>query len=181
MASVSGGQSPAVSSTQKNWRWCSKCQCLFFAGTAVCGNGGVHDHSTSGDYSLMQSGGQTDWKWCKKCQVLSYINQVIGPCAAGGVHDISESANYSLPFSGGSVRGQADWKWCNKCQGLALPEMRRPGIVWPEVSTTIRAAVTTAYLSMEILLVDRISGAGAPSARCWHSMAIQPAPLVVPT
>jgi len=33
---------------QKNWKWCSKCACLFFGGEAVCAaNKGVHDHSES--------------------------------------------------------------------------------------------------------------------------------------
>jgi hypothetical protein len=49
---------------------------------------------------------------------------------------------------------------------LLLPEIRRRGIVREGAPTVIIAAKTTPYLSMEILLVDRISGACAPSVRC---------------
>jgi hypothetical protein len=54
MASTRGEKSgPAVASKQNNWRWCCKCQCLFFAGIAVCPAGGVHNYSSSGDYSMI--------------------------------------------------------------------------------------------------------------------------------
>ena len=42
---------------QDNWRWCHKCQGLFFGGNATqghCPAGGAHDHVGSGDYSLLQ-------------------------------------------------------------------------------------------------------------------------------
>ena len=42
---------------QRNWRWCSKCQGLWFAGasanpTGKCPAGGGHTHGGSGDYAL---------------------------------------------------------------------------------------------------------------------------------
>lgn len=51
-------------------------------------------------------------------------------------------------------------------RALLLPEIRRWVFVRKGAITTIMAAETTPYLSMEILLVDRISGAGAPNVRC---------------
>jgi hypothetical protein len=39
---------------QDNWRWCNKCQGLFFAGhgAGACPLGGGHDSTGSGDYGL---------------------------------------------------------------------------------------------------------------------------------
>ena len=42
---------------QDNWRWCNKCQCLFFAGNASLGHcpaGGAHALEGSGNYTLEQ-------------------------------------------------------------------------------------------------------------------------------
>ena len=41
-------------SLQPNWRWCHKCQGLFFAGNPgpVCAAGGAHENVGSGNYSL---------------------------------------------------------------------------------------------------------------------------------
>ncbi|CAG8635668.1 12303_t:CDS:2 [Acaulospora colombiana] len=66
-------------STQDNWRWCNKCQGLFYhgSGNGVCPVGGSHNPDTSGDYKLKVeanpgSNEQNNWRWCKKCQSLAY-------------------------------------------------------------------------------------------------------------
>ena len=41
---------------QQNWRWCRKCQSLFYGpneASSVCAAGGKHDGSQSGDYPLI--------------------------------------------------------------------------------------------------------------------------------
>jgi len=40
---------------QENWRWCNKCQGLFFAGNSrgVCPAGGNHNSDGSGNYGLL--------------------------------------------------------------------------------------------------------------------------------
>lgn len=46
-----------VSSIQDNWRWCPKCQGLFFAGNptkGVCPAGGEHSLEGSGNYRLLK-------------------------------------------------------------------------------------------------------------------------------
>ena len=43
--------------TQDNWRWCSKCQVLAFAGNPTlgpCPAGGMHEHTGSGNYVLVK-------------------------------------------------------------------------------------------------------------------------------
>jgi hypothetical protein len=93
---------------QNNWRWCSKCQGLAFAGIGPgrCTAGGTHDQSRSYDYALTigntDMSGQNNWKWCKKCQGMAYGGAPSGPgnCPAGGSHDHSESGDYTLPNFG---------------------------------------------------------------------------------
>jgi hypothetical protein len=110
---------------QSDWRWCNKCQGLFFAGnstTGTCPTGGGHNYSGSGNYSLGDFVGgsfQDRWRWCNKCQGLFFAgNPTSGVCPAGGGHNYSGSQDYYLN-EGVTVRGQqSDWHWCNKCQGL---------------------------------------------------------------
>jgi outer membrane protein OmpA-like peptidoglycan-associated protein len=58
-------RSDVDSSGQSGWRWCSRCQGLFFAGggsLGVCPTGGAHSLQGSGDYALIseQSGTPAD-------------------------------------------------------------------------------------------------------------------------
>jgi hypothetical protein len=99
---------------QSNWRWCSKCQGLFFAGTGLfyagtrtsgtCPAGGGHDSSGSADYTLNNTGVITVpsddfYRWCRKCKVLFRLPQsdIPFPCPAAGNHDASQSSSYALP------------------------------------------------------------------------------------
>ena len=119
---------------QEGWRWCNKCQGLFFGpevAASSCPAGGTHappEQTGSYDYQLPfdVSGdlrAQGGWRWCNKCQGLYFGPSVAGSrCPAGGPHaaaDQSGSADYGLPhgMTGGTSR-QPGWRWCNKCQGL---------------------------------------------------------------
>ena len=109
-------------SAQTNWRWCQKCQSLWFAAnasTGACPAGKGHDQSESGNYVIVVNDptapGQNNWQWCNKCQALTYVgNGVAGRCPSGGEHDHNGSGNYVLNSEG----GQDNWRWCNKCQAL---------------------------------------------------------------
>jgi hypothetical protein len=48
-------EAAVASGQQSNWRWCNKCQGLFFGGNAgsVCPAGGPHSKVGSGNYSLI--------------------------------------------------------------------------------------------------------------------------------
>ncbi len=109
--------------TQRNWRWCKKCQGLWFGGNvgSKCPAGGAHSKTGSGNYSLVHNAtsvpGQANWRWCKKCQGLWFAgNPTQGKCPAGGGHTKTGSGNYTLAHGAGA--GQTNWRWCNKCQGL---------------------------------------------------------------
>ena len=117
--------------TQGDWRWCNKCEGMFY-GPSVdasrCPDGGTH--TAGGTYSYWlpynvpgRASAQGDWRWCNKCQGLFYGGGVAtSRCPAGGTHGApaqSGSANYHLSFGIQGVEGsQGDWRWCNKCQGL---------------------------------------------------------------
>lgn len=110
--------------TQQNWRWCSKCMSLAFAGgIGPCAAGGNHDHSSSSDYPLVMdvpsAPGQHNWRWCSKCMSLSFAAWP-GPCAAGGNHDQRVSSDYTLVMDNPDAPGQHNWRYCIKCQALAF-------------------------------------------------------------
>lgn len=114
--------------TQRNWRWCNKCQGLWFGGNtgSKCPASGAHSKTGSGNYSLVHNAtnvpGQANWRWCNKCQGLWFAgNATNGVCPAGGAHTKVGSGNYTLAqqsSAGPAGAGQANWRWCNKCQGL---------------------------------------------------------------
>jgi hypothetical protein len=93
---------------QTNWRWCHKCQGMYFAGNnaGICPApplGGTHDHTGSGNYNLVHDSGnfagQSNWRWCHKCQGLYFAGNNAGRCPApppGGTHDHTGSGNYIL-------------------------------------------------------------------------------------
>lgn len=116
---------------QRDWRWCNRCQGLFFAGnstTGACPAGGGHDYGGSGNYALLAYGAsapppppgvQWDWSWCSRCQGLFFAGRFPPrPCPAGGDHLVG-SGSYT-PFWGDGVAGskQGGWRWCRRCQGM---------------------------------------------------------------
>lgn len=107
--------------TQRNWRWCSKCQGMWFGGNAAgpCPAGGTHTKAGSGNYSLLHNAtgapGQSNWRWCSKCQGMWFGGNPAGPCPAGGKHVKAGSGSYTMAQAG---PGQQGWRWCAKCQGM---------------------------------------------------------------
>src|SRR5262249_18437714 len=124
VAMMLGGQ---TMSGQPGWRWCRKCEGLFFAGNpsqGVCAADiGRHDPSESGSYvvDLGDSAlpGQNQWRWCSACEVLYFAGgESLGICPAGGSHTDEGSGDYILHQQPTGLSSQAGWRWCNKCQGL---------------------------------------------------------------
>jgi CubicO group peptidase (beta-lactamase class C family) len=116
---------------QNNWKQCTKCRTLVFAGNAsagACPSGGTHNNTQGQNYlvAMTSSGiaGQSNWRWCNKCQALSFAgNPSPGSCSAGGQHDHTGSGNYVLAQTAGGALpddSQENWRWCKKCQVLAF-------------------------------------------------------------
>ncbi|WP_281404391.1 zinc-dependent metalloprotease [Pyxidicoccus fallax] len=111
---------------QSSWRWCHKCQGMFFGGhsNSVCPAGGAHENVGSYNYHLAHdlaptAGFQGGWRWCNKCQGLFYGGHSSSVCPSGGAHDSTGSWDYHLHHAApGAPDLQSNWRWCNKCQGL---------------------------------------------------------------
>jgi hypothetical protein len=109
--------------TESNWRWCEKCQGLWFGGNgaAPCPGGGKHIKTESDNYSLVhgtkEARGESNWRWCSKCQGLWFAGNAVGACPAGGDHIQVGSEDYTIAtdVTGG---GQPGWRRCSKCQGM---------------------------------------------------------------
>jgi len=89
---------------QEGWRFCRKCQAMFFdgyPGKGVCPAGGAHaaegfnfvlPHDVAG-------GGQRDWRYCAKCYAMFFDGYPSkGVCPAGGAH-AAEGFNFVLPYA----------------------------------------------------------------------------------
>lgn len=118
---------PAFAATQVGWRWCSKCQGLFFQpnGGGLCPAGGGHDGSSSSRYALRYYSApissdmvQPEWRWCSRCQGLAWGGSGPGFCPGSGRHIHSESFNYHLWHDITSDFSQPNWRWCYKCQAI---------------------------------------------------------------
>lgn len=109
---------------QPDWRWCNKCQGMFFGGNpgSKCPAGGAHVKTGSGNYSMGNNApaahGQADWRWCNKCQGMFFGGNPGSKCPAGGAHSKTGSGNYRVVDSIPAAPGQANWRCCNKCQGM---------------------------------------------------------------
>ncbi len=85
---------------ESGWRWCQKCQSLFFAGESsdvggVCKDQLPHDGTKSGKYHLTlywpDHHDQMQWRRCDKCQVLYRADGAAGgACPVGDSHTSSD-------------------------------------------------------------------------------------------
>jgi hypothetical protein len=117
---------------QQSWRYCQKCEALFYAGhpdQGVCAAGGAH--SAEGfDFALPYNGpatanAQESWRYCQKCQVMFYAGRPDqGVCAAGGAHS-AHGDDFVLPHSVPATSDAQDaWRYCQKCEAMFYA--RRP-------------------------------------------------------
>jgi len=124
----------------RDWRWCRKCEGLFYGqmGQGACPAGGAHDKTASGDYRLLFASagapGQRGWHWCSKCAGLFFVggSPSAGICPAGGAHQkmgfgLGAAISYSLLDRQPLRRGQPNWRWCRKCAGLFYGGSSTPG------------------------------------------------------
>jgi hypothetical protein len=109
---------------QRDWRYCHKCQGLFFNGHASkgkCPAGGAHDGGVSFDYMIQfwVAPGENKWRWCHKCEGMYFAGGPSqGACPSGGVHENVGSGDYTLISDPVGGPGQYEWRRCKKCQGL---------------------------------------------------------------
>lgn len=111
-----------------NWRFCKKCNAIFFDGRKAkgrCWDG--HGHMAAGYNFYMVTAavgenippGQDGWRVCKKCLTMFYGGyKSHGRCSAGGQH-VGQTELYSLEYDRPAGAGeQRDWRFCDKCYSL---------------------------------------------------------------
>jgi hypothetical protein len=123
-----GFASPAYALAQEGWRWCNKCQGMFYGlhptGLGACPAGGAHNPSQSGYYYIRVEGAvsgvqQDGWSWCKKCMGFFYSGGAsMGYCPTGGAHTNQGSGAYAAILGGNSTQRQGGWRWCKVCMGM---------------------------------------------------------------
>jgi hypothetical protein len=115
---------PAMAAQQSGWRWCNRCECLFYGNnytTGWCSEGGGHNYRGSGNYTphYGSGSGQHYWRWCTKCQSLWYGGSSSrGYCSSGGGHSSDGSGDYRIEYGDPKHGEQPGWRWCNKCYCL---------------------------------------------------------------
>ena len=101
---VEGAEGPEPPGKQDKWRWCRKCEGMFFNGNAtagVCPRGGEHDSTKSGFYRFTfgkrSATDDGNFRWCIKCEGMCFAVLIFtGKCPAGGFHDVGASGFYSV-------------------------------------------------------------------------------------
>ena len=117
---------------QSAWRYCAKCEALFFDGfpnnKGRCAKGGAHEARQGLGYDYLLShdvppnaSQQGEWRACGKCQSIFWngFNDK-GKCPAGGSHERSAASfDYILPYGIPAVASRQDaWRFCSKCYVL---------------------------------------------------------------
>lgn len=111
---------------QSEWRFCHKCNAMFFDGfptKGICPTGGPHA-AAGYVFNLPYDTPPTDnnqdmWRFCHKCNVMFYDGfPTKGACPGGGGH---EAAGYmfglphDIPGVDGDFGAQGGWRYCHKC------------------------------------------------------------------
>ena len=112
---------------QDQWRFCNKCDGLFYDGYStkgVCPAGG--GHVSQGFIFVLPfntaaaSDTQADWRFCNKCNGMFFdgFKNNKTNCPAGGGH-VAQGYNFVLHHDTETNLGsQSDWRGCNKCSGM---------------------------------------------------------------
>lgn len=130
----------AYAASQGQWRWCSRCQGLFYGpqqSTSICPGAPHHtigagsfNYSLTHDSPPITNSLQSGWYWCSNCKGSYYggiaPNNGRCPISPGALHVAGASYHYLMWYNQPGV-GQPNWRWCKNCQGLFhLPDPSNP-------------------------------------------------------
>jgi hypothetical protein len=105
---------PAVPAIQYDWRFCSKCNTMFYneSPRGKCPSGGSH-RAQGFNFGLNHAGSappssQTEWRFCQQCFALFYNGgSTKGRCPVGGAH-VAQGFVFNLPFHAGAAAAPTD-------------------------------------------------------------------------
>jgi len=114
---------------QPDWRFCVKCQALFWDGDpgfkGVCHLDGQAHVAMGWTFHLPArelgaQDGQPDWRFCGRCAALFWSGDpgFQGVCPADGGAHLPLGWNFVVPSPPATFAGQPDWRYCGKCAGL---------------------------------------------------------------
>ena len=110
---------------QGNWRWCFKCQGLWFAAVRRFGvswrRRPLADRQRqlcTGIRARPGQSGRVTGASARSATRCSSAGSQVRSARAGGAHAQAGSFNYSVSFNAPNIPEQSDWRWCNKCQGM---------------------------------------------------------------
>ncbi|MFF0033964.1 CAP domain-containing protein [Streptomyces avermitilis] len=119
-------------SQQTDWRFCGKCQAMFFDGypkKGACPTSGSHKavgYNFCLPYDVAgTSADQMGWRFCVKCDGVFFYgteqpndDQETGICPFSGGH-IPRGYWFTLPHDvAGTPEAQTDWRFCGKCRAM---------------------------------------------------------------
>jgi hypothetical protein len=127
----------AAEATQDNWRFCDKCNVLFFNGAGNkgrCPGGGGHN-AQGLDFVLPYGNlpevpnAQINWRFCDKCFAMFWDGiPNKGRCPAGGGHH-AQGFLFRLPHDiKVEANNQGDWRYCTKCEAMFFDGAPRKGV-----------------------------------------------------
>lgn len=136
-----GVATPAQALAQEGWRWCWRCQVMFYGtnagGQGRCpGNGGGgHDAYYSNRYFTRVEGElpspqENGWRWCRNCMGLFYSAGArnAGLCPNGGAHDSYGSFLYAAILGEDGPSLQGGWRKCRNCLGMFYKHLGGGGV-----------------------------------------------------
>jgi hypothetical protein len=123
---------------QRDWRFCTKCNVMFFDGSGnkgVCPGGG--GHNAQGFMFVLPHDipasptAQADWRFCDKCFAIFFDSQ--GPsgfCPVGGDSGHNpQGFAFVLPHDvPASPTAQPDWRFCDKCFAMFFDAAATKGV-----------------------------------------------------
>ena len=160
---------------QANWRYCRKCQAMFYDGypsKGTCPKG--NEHVAAGlNFVLphdVPGPGQSDWRYCDKCQALFYDGFAgTGHCVVQG--HVAAGFNFALRHDVADP-GQDAWRYCSKCQMMFYDGYPSKGVCPQAQGGGHTAAGLISTCRMTLRGPDRMRGVFARSARRCFTTAI---------
>jgi hypothetical protein len=120
---------------QRDWRFCSRCNSLFFDGApdkGRCPSGGAHA-ATGFNFEMPfdvpeTANDQGAWRFCEKCRAMFFDGaQHKGACPAGGGH-VAEGLVFVIKHDVPEpLHFQGAWRHCEKCRVLFFDGFQHKG------------------------------------------------------
>lgn len=110
--------------SQNDWRFCHKCNVLFFNGfSGVCDAGGGHE-AAGFNFDLPHDqpenpNAQGGWRFCHRCSSMFFDGlPTKGSCPASGPHE-AQGFVFVLPHDVPATEvAQGAWRFCHKCNAM---------------------------------------------------------------